>query len=547
MLSKRRECFVLLVISFCVSMIAGFFLFYNLGHHSLWDDEAICVLFGRSVWQTGDTSATLDHNIIAFNHGAELDQLKMRYVPPLQFYVVAPFVGSSGTSTAAVRFPFAVCGFLTVMLLLRWLWKSSASLQMWVLMSVGLLGNVSFFLFARQARYYSLSMLLSLLLVYLYHYRDHRLRTLLSLALVAILLLSANYLNFVALCVILLFDYFFWGRKEKVFHLKELCFLLSVVAIIGGGIVCIHNPLGKNVWQAHASSHWFMDKTILLLWNFRELNSCELGAGILLLMAPLVYRWKKDVWILRGFIAICVYVVVTVLFSPQPLNLASVAFVRYLAPLIPLCIFVAVLTIRAIGQVNRRFVVPVAILAFGTNLLHGGPFVGRDPLTDFSSIYPSGQLRSSIVLFVEELLRPPQSTRRELVEWMSKNISAGDSIWVQPGYETYPLMYHAPQFIYAWQLLNKQGQFQSLPDIHFKNQDWPTYLVAFGPYRFQVEDAVKPHKTSSVHYDLIAQIDRYWYELNRPELIWHSFRDIVSFNREDQGVYIYKKREPLND
>ena len=81
MSDKKFKILIILI----VSSISIFFLFFRLGHYALWDDEAICTLFGKSLWLTGDTNAVLGHNLIAFNFGTELTNLKMRYIPPLQF------------------------------------------------------------------------------------------------------------------------------------------------------------------------------------------------------------------------------------------------------------------------------------------------------------------------------------------------------------------------------------------------------------------------------------------------------------------------------
>ena len=122
----------------------AFLMFFRLGHYALWDDEADTALFAISVWRTGDTYAMLDHNLIAHTYGQELKDLRNRYIPPLAFYLAAPFIGLAGQGTTFwARFPFAVCGWLTVAVLLLWLWKANATVRTWLLMSAGILGNVS--------------------------------------------------------------------------------------------------------------------------------------------------------------------------------------------------------------------------------------------------------------------------------------------------------------------------------------------------------------------------------------------------------------------
>src|SRR5689334_533651 len=74
-----------------VLAIEAVLLFAGLGHYALWDDEANTALSAKAVLRTGDTSARVDdHNVLAYRGGAELRDLKLRYVPPLQAYVAAP-------------------------------------------------------------------------------------------------------------------------------------------------------------------------------------------------------------------------------------------------------------------------------------------------------------------------------------------------------------------------------------------------------------------------------------------------------------------------
>ena len=114
-----------MVIAIVVIIASSFFIFYNLGNYALWDDEATTAMFAQSVWDTGDTYAMRDHNIIAYNSGIELRNFRNRYMPPLQFYLAAPFVGIAPGSALAARLPFAICGLLTILLMLTWLWRGA--------------------------------------------------------------------------------------------------------------------------------------------------------------------------------------------------------------------------------------------------------------------------------------------------------------------------------------------------------------------------------------------------------------------------------------
>jgi hypothetical protein len=140
----------------------------------LWCDEVDTAMYARGIARTGDTSAVIDHNLYAFRGGSCLVDLRGRYMPPASFYLAAPFVGRQGTGAFWPRFPFAVCGLVSIALVLFWMGRDGASTLFWTLMSVGLVTNVSMFLYFRQCRYFGLAALLSLSVAYCYLHWDGR-------------------------------------------------------------------------------------------------------------------------------------------------------------------------------------------------------------------------------------------------------------------------------------------------------------------------------------------------------------------------------------
>ena len=162
---------------------------------------------------------------------------------------------------------------------------------------------------------------------------------------------------------------------------------------------------------------------------------------------------------------------------------------------------------------------------------------------------------------------PPPSAYRATADWINENMEEKETVWVMPSFSTYPLMYHAPKALYAWQLMpdflmnyvtytgtkekyaqelekKREGQFRELPDIHFYEQTPPEYVIAFGPQVNRIDQSFDRLKERGVLYEQIEQIDLYWFDLIRPELIWHSFPAIKHFSRDTQAIYIFKKLNP---
>lgn len=510
--------------------IAGFLLFFRLGHCALWDDEADTALFAQSVWRTGDTSAVLDNNIVAYRCGTNLHNLRERLHSPLQSYLAAPFVGLLGNKAFAARLPFTLCGLGTVVLLLMWLWKNqtdTVSLAFWAL---GLLGNVSFFLFCRQARYYAPVILTSLAMAWMYLRWDGHRRTLIWFSIVSLLLFASNYLCYAAVNAALAVDFVVAGRKaHRRLALGDwLCLLLP--QLLGAVVIAsIWNPLGMDPQQIKPF-HDLSDRLTFFLWNWRDLDRCEFGALTVLLLAPVCFRFARDAVFLRAPLALLVYVTVVAFVSPQQPGSIKVADVRYLVPIIPLCIAIEVGCLRRIKIRLLAFL--LASLLFGTNIFHGGFWMARGT-------------RSSIADFAQELADPPADSFTAAAKWINDNVAPAQTLFTWPDWTTYPLMFHAPRAVYAWQLTwPPSPQFSGLPPIHFQGQEAPDYLIAFGPYLKELVEAIRKWNRPDVHYAQVATIDTFWYVVNRPELFNHVFNSITNFDTNTEAIYVFKRTVP---
>jgi len=504
-------------------------IFAGLGRYAFWNDEAYTALLAKSVWQTGDTHALLGHNLIAFQGGAALEGLRHRFDPPLAYYLAAPFLGLLGDTALAGRLPFALCGLATIALVVWWARRERATTLAWSVLVMAILGNVSLMLYSRQCRYYALAMLASAALTYLYLHWDGSRRALAAMAALSLALLGANYINYAAFYACAIADYLLWGRRRRRLSRRDLAILFVPQILLGGLMACVWNPLGRPV-VSHQSASWLADKATLLWWNLRDLNRCEYGVGLLLLAAPVLGRLRRDPWLLRAFVALIVYVVATTLLSPQPVGITDSADVRYLVPLIPLCIALGVLVVLAATRRLPAAAVPLAALAFGTNLLHGAPLWDQP-------------VRSTIAEYVGELAHPRPTAYGEAALWVNRHVAEGQSIWVLPEYAVSPLMFHAPRPVYAWQLRwPPDEQFRGLPEIHFKDRVPPDYIIAFGPVVVPLRGLLDGWARSGVaRYAPTATLDVYWRDDTRPELLWHAFRPVAGFRPDRECVYIFHR------
>ena len=530
-------------------LIAIFLLFNNLGEYALWDDEATTAMFGQTIWNTGDTAAKLGHNLIAYKSGYELVDLKNRYMPPLQFYLAAPFVGLNPGSAFAARFPFALCGILTIALILYWLYKSEASYTTWLLTCVGLLCNVSFMLFFRQCRYYAPAIFLSTFIVYLYINRDSHKRTYILLSICIFFLLCTNYLSYFALLIGLIIDYFVFSRKKHPLTVRQASLIFFPQLVLGWLLLSKYTLcFTSNVLQ-YPVNLWIQDRVNIIFWFFRDINSCEFGSGLLIALAPFLYFQKKNINLIRCPVAILVYIIAISILSPKPFYgfgvptyfyEYNIAEIRYIAPLIPLCIFITVITIEALASSKKLFILLLAILAFSTNIFQKALLLNAPIYSRWSKYRTLVTSRSTIFEYLKELIFPNKSAYRLTSDWINKNINEKDTVWVEPDFACYPLMYHAPKALYAWQLNEKVPKYSELADIHFFGKIAPDYIISFGPHDSSAKIKMKELAAQGVVYKKIDQLNVYWYDLTRPELLWHSFSNINEISGEDEAVYIYK-------
>ncbi len=414
--------------------------------------------------------------------------------------------------------------------MLFWMARSHLSALFWTIFSLGLLGNVSFFLYGRQCRYYALATLLTVLIANLYLTWNGRWWKLTAMMLASILLLWTQYLPYAGLYAALGCDYLLAQRRRSPLRWNHWLLLLGPQVLAGALAVAIYNPIGAGVVPDEAGRSLLLDKLTLFWWNLRDINICEFGVGLLMLAAPALYLLEKNTWLLRGPLAILSYMSIVTILSPQPIGRTSFADIRYLETLIPCCVLLTSLAILTLARHKWSIALPLALLAFGTNVLN-------QPLKP-------DEWRSSIYQWLGELKTPRSTSIQQAMDWIHQNVQPGQSIWVFPDYMTYPLMYDAPQAVYAWQLQGPpSGQFKDLPPIHFVGGASPDYILAFGLMP-QIGEALAYLKQQrKTDYKLVATLDVFWNDMTRPELFWRSFQPVVGYNPQVEAVYILQRSD----
>lgn len=507
----------------------GFLLFARLGHYALWDDESLTALSAEAVQRTGDTSVLLAHNnIVAYRDGLCVHDFADRSTPPLAAYLTAASFDCFGVSPFTARLPFALLGLGTGALLLLWV-RDAPRPGRWLFIAA-LLGNVSLILFCRQCRYYSPAIFFSLAIVFVAWRWRLGVKELVVLAVLSACLFAANEMNYVALYAVLACDYFVWRRKEKPLGWREAAVLLGVQALLIAPVAAVWNPF-RTSFGGYESSNRLSDHLVLFLWCWRDLDRSEFFALPLLVLALAVGLARGRPWLVRGCVALAVYVGVVALISPQMIRFAQEAEVRYLTPVLPLALALQAGALAVLLERRRALLVLAALVAFGTNLLNGGPFFAWG-------------LRSSILSYLGELSLPQAEPYSPTIAWIRTRVPPGASVWSVPYYTCYPLMFGAPEATYAWQLSwPPRPDFAHLPAIDFMGRAAPDFIIAFGPARGAVDEIEKTHLLPNTHYEPVGQIPVYWKDEYRPELYWRHFETVTGFDPDRDGVFLYRKVE----
>jgi hypothetical protein len=535
---SRRTAWAVAVAALAIAALG---LFTRLGHYPFWGDEADTVIFARSVWETGDTSAWYGDNLYAYRNGTLLSGLKNRSTPPAGYYLAAPIWGLARDDRFAMRIPFAVCGWLTIGLVLYWAYRSGVSTTAFALSALALATSVALLLYSRQCRYYALGILLTVVTAWLYETYDGSLRRRIQLVVALFLLAATHYLNFAAAAVALVVDYAVFRRRTLRLSSREWAEIVVPSAVLLAALVYVYNPLGKNtapidVVNPEVPTGVIGQKLTLLRWALRDIAFNEFAPAVLLVLAPVVALCKRNRPSLRLAVACMAFIVATTAATPQPAAISDSFDVRYLAPLIVPCLVLAVST--ATDLAGRRPCLAAALLVTATALN-----VRHLPWT-------AAAWKPVQASFVEELLRPRRVGTEVLAEWLNEHAEPGETVCLVPNEWLAPQIVAAPHLTYGWQLYDPQPptDYVGLPRILFEGEEAVDWIVALG--FGNLPDGYVPDRIRNLllpalaergfHYEERAVLDTHFNDHTRPELHWHWFRD-EPYDKTKRQIYIFRR------
>ena len=398
-----------------VLAFAFFLLFYHLDNHLLWGDEGETAVLAKNVTQFG-VPRTFDGTNYILLHGQRDENRDHVWVwsPWLQEYLAAGSFVLFGPTTWAARAPFALIGWCSLVALALVAYKIYRS--HWVaLASVVLLGaSEVFLLHARQCRYYPISILGEILLVYGVHQLFARNRRGIWLAAFALILqFYSNYIIMVANLPGLFVLAWMLRQQGKPAVLRVVAVLVILMAAALPWLVYAHpwgqsRAIGEDLRLGKAWGY-------LLEFHFHFLPLCFLLLPLLgwfpasrrqpTTESDAAGRWERFLLLLLGSYF------VTILLAPG-------FYLRYLLPLLPVVCLLAAAWIFRYVKWRAPAVLLIAVLALSNvfSVVTAYPF--RE----------THRLRFPLVEYVKGLSAPYTDRFADVVDFFGREAHPGDMI-----------------------------------------------------------------------------------------------------------------------
>jgi hypothetical protein len=416
-----------------LATLVFFLAFCNLDSRPFWGDEAETALLARNVLKFGVPKVDDGVNHISI-HGDRFDARDgiWTWSPWLQDYIAAGSFAIFGETTWAGRAPFAFIGWLAVILLGFIAWQIYRSHRV-ALAAMLLLGaSEVFLLHIRQCRYYSITVLAEILLVYGIYQILAKNKGGTWFVLAALLVqFYCNYTCAIAnLPILLVLVLRLFSQDRGAFRRLLLCFGIFLLITVPwllfaetwrqgsaeGHDTWIH-LIRFYAWQFHF--HFFpwcfvlLPITGWLVHRFGASSGQDRFNALPQVALPPLHRFNE----LSALATFETYLVGLMILYVPILLVMPLAFSRYLLPLLPIaCLLVSVWLFRYIKW--PVFVCVILMLQCLTNLLA----VATDP---FQKEYP---VRSPFADVLFSSLLPYEDRLTDLLKFFQDNARPGDTV-----------------------------------------------------------------------------------------------------------------------
>jgi len=534
-----------------IAVIGAAFIFTNLGAGYLWADEGDTAVLASNILKFGVPKAWDGVTFIDSDFGArENDQLVMVSSPWVQYYVTAASFFAFGQNTFAARFPFALAGWMSILLVYFIVWQITTNRWAALCTAVLLVMSVQFLLYSRQSRYYALSMLFTCLLIWTF-FQMKSLRNTVLFALLAILLFHIHPIGIVPVGVLAILT-----LLHRPFATQRRSLWLALPGVIAFTIPWF--ALARTGYTENAALVPSLGDFVARFAQYSiECASVTPLVGIVVLSLVLLIHRRQGFGFLssreRDFLLV-IFAVILSFGVTMALTQRSAALwvtgTRYTSAIIPLVAMAAGILIAKIA--HQRAVVWMSILlvfAF-TNLGQITPWVlwadkNPNPENKIVAVHVPQRLMDGLIatgplLFVRDLFRANPGTVTAACEFLRNNAGPGDVVITN--YESEPLYFHTrlPQGmkIMKEDSIHEIAKRRHLPDYAF-GVEHARWVV----WRFNWDDYLGI-RWADVEHRLLSEGAKISDVAHLEETAWEN-RENIHFHRFAGGRYLFPQDKDL--
>ena len=234
-------------------IISALLAFIRIDNAYLWEDEAQVAIAARNLVDTGHLTGWDGRNLYGFRNGMLLDENLRPINSPLDIVLTAASFKLFGISTWSARFPFVLCGMLTLFVfwkLVGYIFSEQKEAAIYAFALFAL--STSFLLEIRTCRYYAAITFAAVLLLYAY-YRCLKSRSAIYYALLllaAVIFFYSQY--FIAVCffaTLLIMHVLFYRRDFAG------SYPFVAVAATGFALLTVPYALYSHIWLCYRNYH----------------------------------------------------------------------------------------------------------------------------------------------------------------------------------------------------------------------------------------------------------------------------------------------------
>jgi hypothetical protein len=517
--------------------------------HPLWGDEAETALFARSILIHGIPYGWDGMNIMGISDAIVLDKHLINHTSPwAQYYIAAASFLILGESSFSARLPFILFSILSLPLMYLIVLKMTKDKLTATLTIVIMALSVPYILFGYQARYYSITgvMRILLLLSVLYLPIKHHWPKILFIF-AGVVFFYANYLVFFCFFVSFFLSYLVYLRLQRkswhnTFSFIKWFIILSIpITFLTLPWYIAMKPLGGNGQLAlpSFSLQFFQDFWQIYLPTLVQYNYYNAFPVVLffLLILVIAYKITKKEPIgnyifpmIVPFLSLLIMSVLTAI----PISVINFTATRYTFNVFPFFAFAVAMVITVLWRWKQWVGVTVLFILLFTNLFTLQPF------------------RSYFFEYLSEIVNPYKTPDKEVADYLKIHAKSGDTAFVSLDRDHEPLIFHLKdkiRFVNRVSMTNQRifpENREIIPRYIYAYTEEPDWVILYGKRGMDGTFLTFDYRQIPLWIDLDNNYTEtvlpvFFADVSRPEIEWRSFTKISPV--ESDQVFVYKKKD----